>query len=123
MMLTEKEARLKYCPVLGTEEDSLPDPVTDKYGVAPLLCRGADCMAWRRGRRPEPLTIPHNMSADERHRLIEKALPDPPRPEGVPESYVFIARRDEAFWGETRDGQEARRKGYCGLIGLPEGAE
>ena len=120
-MLTEQEARNKICPFLGTEKDSLPDPYTEEYGVSPLLCRGSRCMAWRFTKLPVSLlTIPHAMTADERLKMIQQDLPDPPRPSDVPEGYVFTVSPGKAAWVESEESAKTRRKGYCGLVGLPE---
>lgn len=129
MMLTEQEATMKICPFMSAPvqrlENTLPFEGESDEGefMFHAGCRASQCMAWRLGKLPKHLRITHEMSAEERCEIMDKDLPDPPRPEGVPESYVFMLSRKEAFWGEDDESREARRKGYCGLVGPQEGVE
>lgn len=124
MMLTEQDAKTKICPFMSAPvQHTYHDGSPNEEYVLQEDCAGSRCMAWRLGKLPKYIRIPHEMSAEERCEIMDKDLPDPQRPEGVPESYVFMISRKEAFWGEDDASREARRKGYCGLVGLPEGVE
>ncbi|MDL2306605.1 hypothetical protein LJC48_01060 [Desulfovibrio sp. OttesenSCG-928-C06] len=118
MMLTVEEANRKVCPFMsGPVSRSFNDGTEDDAFTLRADCLGSRCMAWRVGKRPNPRTILHDMSAKERHEIIENDLDDPPRPEGVPEAYIFGISPQRAFWIEDDASCEARRKGYCGLVG------
>ena len=123
MMLTEQEAITKICPILDVDRHFRPYDSVNEYRAAPLQCRASKCMAWRLGRLPNKKAIEHAISAEECREIIEKDLDDPQRPEGIPQSYIFTVNPRRAYWVEDDESCEARRKGYCGLVGLPKGAE
>ena len=135
MMLTARDAIMKVCPFMSGPVQRVEDTLLnagDAYegesdaGEHMFFagCRASECMAWRFGKLPMTLaTIPHVMTTEERLEIIKKDLPEPPRPENVPEDYIFMVSPGQACWVETMEGAIVRRKGYCGLVGLPEGTE
>lgn len=110
MLVIQDQAVTKVCPFISQHETSNVSP----------LCRASLCMAWRFGKRPLARTIDHPMSDQERAKIMDQDLPDPPRPEGVPESYVFTLSRHKSCWVEDENSVNARRKGYCSLMTLPK---
>jgi len=85
-------------------------------------CAGKECMAWRwfDEEPPEPFFINH---VDPKAEVEPKV-----RPKNVPRSYEFYGCNPKsdsstAFWSETDEGAEKRRRGYCGAFGKPEFAE
>lgn len=84
-------------------------------------CAGSGCMGWRWFEEtPEPITIDHVDPLAE----VEPEI----RPKDIPRSYKFYGYDvrhgdNEAFWSESDESAENRRKGYCGAFGKPEIAE
>lgn len=77
-----------------------------------IICRGPECMAWVETHRAERAVVVCQGN--------ETAVEEPPRPEGVPSSWVFFpyeeADGDPAGWVETEDTASLRNRGCCGLV-------
>jgi hypothetical protein len=122
MFKTPKEAQRMICPFMSGPVRIIyrDDGEIDEDFVMHAGCRSSECMAWREGKLPKPKTITHQMAAGQMKEIVEKDLPDPERPEGVPESYNFMIWHDAAFWQEGDASLNKRRPGYCALIGQPK---
>lgn len=116
-MLTEAEAKTKWCPKALNATDTINTFNRYENGEAAhnCLCIASACMAWRWAERiPAPKFF---KSSDVR------ATSEPPRPDHVPASYAFVpyddVEGDAAGWAEPEESCKARRLGYCGLAGQP----
>lgn len=103
MFLTEAEAVKKWCPL---SRDSTHD-----------LCVSLHCAMWRWRHEQRPQRYLTTLCAD------VSATVEPPRPEGVPESWEFSpfdpSEGDPACWVEPLAEAMKREEGYCGLAGVP----
>lgn len=121
MLLTEKEAKEKWCPHVriavlaghgGAACNTHPDPYID----ADCRCAGSRCAMWRWS---EPRKARRAYTCDD-----TTATTDPGnRPGAVPADWCFephdAAEGDPAAWVEPEDQANLRRRGYCGLAGKP----
>lgn len=107
MLMTEQEAREKWCPATGTRAST-------------ARCLGSGCMAWRQG--PDPDCYPNRITCENPDAKVE-----PERPAHVPAAYEF-SPFDGGFasaeWVEPQASVERRRaelkgRGFCGLAGAP----
>lgn len=75
-------------------------------------CSADECMAWRWAEDWHARAI---------RCEIKRAESEPERPANVPASYLFIAADPEmdAAWFESTAEAMERRRGYCGLAGIP----
>lgn len=119
---TPDEAREMRCPMsLGASFDS----------QRAYMCLADSCMAWRATSDPVRRFVRDRDAAREAERLWyeEDCRPDasvvPPRPQYVPEGYIFHWDAEEGpSWHEPDDVFERRRRdvpGWCGLAGPPAG--
>ena len=107
MLLTELQAAEKWCP-----HTQLLSPVACR-------CIGAQCMSWR-------------WFDDHVWPAFRKVLGNPEaeteaetegRPSEIPADWEFVSFSDTgcegAHWREPEAATNARRRGYCGLAGVP----
>ena len=125
MMLTDKEAGEKWCPMVRLAKvtghglgDGALAGVTYNTTKRANTCRGSGCMMWRIGQAARR----HVVVCDIEHCFAET---EPPRPDNVPASWEFVAYDgfddgDPACWVEPDAEATARMRGYCGLAGRPE---
>lgn len=92
MLMTEEQARSKWCPMVRQSTDSFPTYNRLEDGTVPesCLCVSSDCMAWR--------WFDHDHS--ERQEAVQ----------GMND----ILRDIQSITGT--------RRGYCGAFGKPEAA-
>lgn len=124
MLLTEKEAKEKWCPhvriaVLAGHGGAACNTHPDRDIEADCRCVSSRCAMWRWADAP---TCQRVQQAHDMHATTE-----PERPAHVPQSWVFDPYDAEdadcyARWVEPKDEAAARRRGYCGLAGKPEEA-
>jgi len=110
MILTESEARTRWCPVR----------IGAYAGPAAVNCLGSACAMWR---WTEPLRLLCRVP-DKCVPYAEPALPEPARPDGVPSSWKWTPAMDPqddtgGVWLEPVSEAQARMRGYCGLAGKP----
>ncbi|WP_376960158.1 hypothetical protein ABNQ39_20825 [Azospirillum sp. A26] len=139
MLMTEEQARTKWCPLARVDSGFAGCGVVNRYPARDargsdcsgrremmnetVVCVSSDCMAWRWGEcEPSPAfeifkDNPCTESLEEIHR-----------PEGIPEAWEWCpARTDEnsvthsAGYREPLSEAKARRRGYCGAFGKAEG--
>jgi hypothetical protein len=123
-MMTEKEARTKWCP-LARGADRFSAGSVDGYVTQNRLtngspdeschCIGSACMAWRWG--PErPFGTVNNRG--------EPSEEEPPRPAALAPSWNWTPASEDddgrGYWVEPEDEYFARRVGFCGAFGFPE---
>lgn len=134
MLMNEKEARVKWCPLTRAAKMQHGDVVPSQQAVfnrlagdpgetviaSVTMCIGTDCTMWRwYGTYPiSDFKIASNskaMSEAEAGDLVK----NPP-----PIGWIFIPYNeqegDPARWVEPAELSHSRRKGYCGLAGRPE---
>ena len=105
MSTTESTARARYCFQLRTDA-----PLT---GMA--HCVASDCMAWRwmaEGSDRRRIVCPY------RHATTEDGMTRP----AMAASWIFAPYDGSDYpaqWLEPEADQQARRRGYCGLAGMP----
>ena len=118
MVLTEEQAREKWCPFVRTmavTEGNVAASgfnrvaqLPDTNGVMSATCIGSACMAWRK-------------MPDDFDRVFVPALADAwgpsPGPEWVLSATAHASDRNGPgqYWAKRRDD-----RGYCGLAGRPE---
>ena len=117
MLLTETEAKKKWCPhvraAISHEDNNACNAGVEGSRVPSYsCCVGSGCMMWRWAE-----DIP-------RRRWVNTAngndMTDPGSPPNVPESWEFCPADDEdSCWVEPQGEATARRRGYCGLAGRP----
>jgi hypothetical protein len=116
MLLTEKEAKKKWCPyarVAGAENRAF----LKKDAATPsgdCCCITSLCMAWRWG-EPEP------KQKSTHHKSRTASTPYGWRPADVPESWHWVPFDGEtrAHWLEPEAEAKARRRGHCGAFHAP----
>ncbi len=103
MSYTEKETGGRMCPMSFGQ-----------LSPAAVACRciASKCMLWVWDHVGRRLVRQHSeliMEDDDK--------PQPERPEGVPEHFLWEADSDGVmFWTEPEEMARERSKGYCGLI-------
>lgn len=124
MLVTEQEAREKWCP-MAFEHRYLARSGNEGYvanvkGGQPMrMCIGSGCMMWRFSSKPHPRSIRHEVSAEQFQAYWDDDLPDPERPENVPAEWEFYVDEEGCRWVEDDASRAARRKGYCSFAGTP----
>jgi len=128
VLVTEAEARKKWCPMVRIARRESPEPYsnslvqivvagcnTDALGGTrvPASCRciASDCMMWvTAGEAPVYRTL---VCAE------DAAETEPARPDHVPPSWTFVPASEDdngiAHWIEPDNDYNARRLGRCGL--------
>jgi hypothetical protein len=131
MLITEKEAKTKWCPMVRHES-----PIGEGYGSFnrggandavntmggkisqySCACLGSGCMMWVWGYLPDCREITADCSE-------EKA---PSRPRNIPTTWKYVLTDERTHrlnapvmvgrWVEPDAERDARRPGYCGLVG------
>ena len=120
MMLTEEEAKQKWCPMyrMVLHNETLWDNRSNNQGYC--RCEASGCMAWRYGEEMPYVVLPQ--STEKIEDCNECGLD-------------FMVPHDEKEWRYTATGWQCprcghiqkeaidhpeRRRGYCGLAGKPE---
>jgi len=113
--VTTAQAATMWCPMarMLPKGSVRPAPVNAwETGIA--SCRGPNCMMWRWDRDAS-----HNI----RQHVAEDvtATTEPPRPAGIPQSWIFTpfedTNKNPAAWNEPEADARVRWQGYCGLAG------
>ncbi len=109
MIVTEEEAKAKWCPMARSAwgSEAPTNRTLDGNPRLDCMCIGAACMHWRWA-GPE-VRQSHSSTKREGWRFI--AAPD-----------CYDHDRNEPFWLEPRNDAQKRRRGYCGLAGNPDHA-
>ena len=103
-MYTEEQASRRLCPAAMNGNDIDP------------RCLGEKCMAWRWVDQIKVLTRQHTEMITE-----DDDEPQPERPEGVPEDYIWQPDGEGIMWWvEPVEKAKARRTGYCGMADRPD---
>jgi hypothetical protein len=115
MLLTENEAKKKWCPYARETGGENRTFMKKDATAAPAECRciASLCMAWRWG-EPEP-----NQKSTH-HRNRKASTPYGWRPADVPQSWEWVPYNGEtrAHWLEPEAEAKARRRGHCGAFGV-----
>lgn len=120
-MKTPQEAKHLYCPLFTIAAYA--------GGTAPLniinadkLCRGPDCMWWRKGPVPVRDSIIHEREVTEEPEIRNGDYVAPERQTHIPDNYEFswCCEEQVSFWIEPQSSAKARCPGWCGLAGEPE---
>lgn len=122
MLMNEAEAKTKWCPmmqfVIGPQDRKWQGAAytnrCQELNTDKVNCIASGCPMWRWA-EDWHVRI-HN--CDRKDMRAEK---EPERPSYVPKAYIFISADEEceAHWVEPADDAMARRRGYCGLAGVP----
>jgi len=125
MLLTETQAAKKWCPhvrfAFGDDDSAANrwESVSETL-LAPSKCQciGSDCMAWR-WLDPSVKPAMRNVLGNS---WAETEADTDGRPPEVPADWEFCPATDEdaACWREPEAAANAKRRGYCGLSGLPK---
>lgn len=101
MLLTEEEAKKKWCPETGEEK-----------------CIASGCMAWRWGEKSYQFRILDSTQTTKKEKKeLEK--------EGWKLIHREVNKKDpySNTWTWRRPMPDGTDRGYCGLAGKPEGTE
>ncbi len=115
MLLTEAEAKKKWCPYArGSAGENRAFKTDADAPPADCSCIASLCMAWRWGEiEPKRKTTHHkNRAASTAHSW---------RPADVPVSWQWVPYDGEtrAHWLEPEAEAKARRRGHCGAFLAP----
>lgn len=119
MLMTHDQARMTWCPLMryanGMQSTNCAVNIDADQ---PPGCQGRFCAMWRWGEDEKAFKM---FVCEDVQANVE-----PTRPEHVPASYAFEphdpAEGQPAAWVEPDADRQARRRGYCGLAGMPWGA-
>lgn len=128
-MITEAEAKTKWCPLARTPIDApdglitgfIPANRSERGLPASCLCIGSACMAWRWIESHPASRLQYAYGSDGNH--LQRGAAEPPRPPSIPESWEWQPGDPDALettqprWRETGAEALLRRQGYCGAFG------
>ncbi|MBB4200601.1 hypothetical protein CCR94_18265 [Rhodoblastus sphagnicola] len=126
MLLTETQATEKWCPhtrfVFGNNDSAANrwDSVnTTQLSPKHCQCIGARCMAWRWFDEFITKSAIRNVLGNP---WAETEADTDGRPPDVPADWEFCPAAEDtsACWREPEAATNAKRRGYCGLSGLPK---
>ncbi len=142
MLLTEEEAKTKWCPMAryaGGQDDpgvnrwknSLSEDEPHAVNPVPCRCIASQCAAWRWADQ-KPMKHYAQLWWPETDDIEALRAGEPPRPDYVPAYAAWVPvtgegeELDGGFW-QTPDDQVARidaenlakRRGFCGAFGKP----
>lgn len=129
MIVTEETAKTMACcgqTTFSTILLALTDKAVEECGRATNngmpMCEGSVCMAWQWEKdETEKILCRKPLFDDWKDKFLERNPKEPPRPDDVPASYIWVVNttyrgnRILCYWEEPEDEFVARRLGYCGL--------
>ena len=98
--------------VTAEESVFMTCPMSMSAPTEPRECVGSECMAWIE--TTDPVGQKAHLCAD------AMAKDEPTRPDGVPETWLWVAHDGDepAHWLEPGDEFMSRRTGRCGMVKL-----